>query len=111
MRVCKVLGPVVATAKHQSFFGKTLLTVQPVDAAGAGVGEAFLAVDNVQAGVGDTVLVMNEGGGIRQILGEVSSPIRALIIGIVDDVAQPAESPVELPSKRAAQPERKVRVA
>jgi microcompartment protein CcmK/EutM len=88
MRVCKVLGPVVATAKHPSFHGKTTLTVVPVDSAGKALGEAFIAVDSVQAGEGDLVLVMNEGSGIRQILGEAQSPIRALIVGIVDEVAE-----------------------
>jgi len=97
MRVCKVIGPVVATAKHQSFLGKTLLTVLPVDAQGRSVGESFLAVDSVQAGEGDLVLVMNEGSGIRQILGETNSPIRALIIGIVDEVnEQKAATPMRV---------------
>ena len=86
MRVCKVLGPVVATAKHPSFVGRKTLTVQPVDAAGNATGESFMAVDNVQAGEGDVVLVMAEGNGIRQVLGEPGSCVRALIIGIVDTV-------------------------
>src|SRR5688572_31087725 len=90
MRVCKVLGPVVATAKHPAFHGKKTLTVQPVDAAGNAIGEAMIAVDSVQTGEGDLVLVMNEGNGIRQILGEAQSPCRALIVGIVDAVTEVA---------------------
>jgi ethanolamine utilization protein EutN len=86
MRVCKVLGPVVATAKHPAFIGKKTLTVQPIDSQGRPVGESFIAMDNVQAGQGDVVLVMNEGSGIRQILDEPKSPCRALIVGIVDMV-------------------------
>jgi ethanolamine utilization protein EutN len=88
MRVCKVLSPVVATAKHAAFFGKKTLTVQPIDADGRPAGESFIAMDNVQAGEGDVVLVMNEGSGIRQILGETTSPCRALIVGIVDMVSE-----------------------
>ncbi len=93
MRVCKVLGPVVATAKHPAFHGKKTLTVLPVDAAGRATGEAFIAVDSVQAGVGDLVLVMNEGNGIRQVLQEPHSPCRALIIGIVDAVTEQVAAP------------------
>src|SRR5262249_37539197 len=88
MRVCKVLGPVVATAKHPAFIGRKTLIVQPVDDKGQPVAESFMAVDNVQAGAGDTVLVMAEGNGIRQILDDKGSPIRALIIGIVDAVVE-----------------------
>lgn len=88
MRVCKVLGPVVATAKHPAFVGKKTLTVQPIDADGRLVGESFIAMDNVQAGQGDVVLVMNEGSGIRQVLDDPRSPCRALIVGIVDLVEQ-----------------------
>ena len=90
MRVCKVLGPVVATAKHPAFVGKKTLTVQPIDAQGRAAGESFIAMDSVQAGVGDVVLVMNEGSGIRQILEEPASPCRALIVGIVDMVDEAA---------------------
>jgi len=88
MRVCKVLGPVVATAKHPGFVGRKTLTVQPIDARGNPNGESFIAVDNVQAGAGDVVLVMQEGNGIRQIVGDSGSPIRALIVGIVDMVVE-----------------------
>ncbi len=81
MKLCRVIGNVVATAKHPVFEGQRLLVVQPED------GPSFLAVDTVQAGPGDTVLVMREGNGVRQILGMGSQvPIRSLIVGIVDDV-------------------------
>lgn len=88
MRVCKVLGPVVATAKHTHFVGRKTLTVQPIDSHGKPNGDSFIAVDNVQAGAGDWVLVMQEGNGIRQILDDKGSSIRALIVGIVDEVAE-----------------------
>lgn len=85
MRLCRVLGPVVATVKHASYAGRTLLAVQPLDEAGADAGRSFLAVDHAQAGVGDRVLVLTEGNGVRQILAEKAPPpIRSLIVGIVD---------------------------
>lgn len=88
MILCKVLGPVVSTEKHPAFAGLKLLVVQPVDETGAYAGKSFLAVDRaVQAGEGDTVLVLREGTGIRQLFGLQATsklPIRSCIVGIVD---------------------------
>jgi microcompartment protein CcmK/EutM len=88
MVLCKVLGPVVATEKHPAFARLKLLVVQPVDEKGAPAGRSFLAVDRaVQAGEGDTVLVLREGTGIRQLFGIPLTgklPIRSCIVGIVD---------------------------
>jgi microcompartment protein CcmK/EutM len=87
MTLCRVEGSVVATAKHPRFAGHKLLIVQPLDEHGAAVGASFLAVDRVQAGPGDTVLVNREGNGNRQLLGMGAQvPIRSLIVGIVDRV-------------------------
>ena len=89
MKVCRVIGTVVATAKHPAFEGHKLLVCQPLDEAGGDSGDTFLAVDRAQAGVGDTVLVNQEGNGARQILaGRVDAqlPIRSVIVGIVDEV-------------------------
>lgn len=92
MRLCRVLGNVVATVKHPAYGGRTLLIVQQIDERGAEVGASFLAVDRAQAGPGDTVLVMSEGNGVRQILGADDPslgnevPIRSLVVGIVDHV-------------------------
>lgn len=87
MKLCRVLGPVVATAKHPMYAGRKLLAVQPLDERGGDSGASFLAVDDVQAGRGDVVLVMQEGNGVRQLLklGQ-QVPIRSLIVGIVDKV-------------------------
>ena len=87
MRLCRVIGNVVATVKHPVYQGQRLLIVQPVDEAGADIGTSFLAVDRVQSGPGDMVVVLTEGNGVRQILqlGD-AVPIRSLIVGIVDRV-------------------------
>jgi len=93
MRLCKVLGNIVATAKHPSYEGMSLMIVQQIDERGADVGQSFIAVDRVQSGPGDTVLVMSEGNGVRQILQMGDQvPIRSLIVGIVDatEVEPPA---------------------
>ncbi len=89
MKLCRVKGNVVATVKHPTYRGHKLMIVQPVDARGADVGTSFLAVDLVQAGPGDRVLVMQEGNGVRQILKEQKLPIRSVIVGIVDEVDAP----------------------
>lgn len=84
MRVCEVIGNVVASAHHPAYDGGKLLVVQPLDAAGNKVGSSLLALDRVQAGVGDRVIIMGEGNGVRQLLGKDAGPIQVLIVGIVD---------------------------
>jgi microcompartment protein CcmK/EutM len=77
-----------AAAKHPAFAGRPLFVVQPLDEHGKDAGTSFVAIDHVQAGVGDQVIVLTEGNGVRQILqmGDLV-PIRSIIVGIVDQVA------------------------
>ena len=87
MNLCKVLGTVVATQKHPAFEARKLLVVQPLDEKKKPMGNSFLAVDNAScAGVGDVVLVMREGNGVRQLLKDKTLPIRSVIVGVVDEV-------------------------
>jgi ethanolamine utilization protein EutN len=87
MRYCRVVGPMWAAAKHPAYVGRTLLVVQPLDERGGDAGTSFVAIDHAQAGIGDKVLVLTEGNGVRQILktGDLV-PIRSIIVGIVDHV-------------------------
>ena len=87
MKLCKVTGNVVATVKHEAYRGHKLMIVQPIDEVGSDAGTTFLAVDLVQAGPGDTVLVLQEGNGVRQILKADKLPIRSVIVGVVDAVS------------------------
>ncbi|CAN5546749.1 EutN/CcmL family microcompartment protein [soil metagenome] len=90
MRQCRVVGPMWASVKHPAYVGKALFVVQPLDDKGADVGASFVEIDRIQAGVGDHVIVMTEGTGIRQILKEGDQvPIRSMIVGIVDAVDIP----------------------
>lgn len=66
--------------------GRALLLVERLSPEGALQDPYMIAVDTVQAGVGDTVLVMDEGTGARQVLGREVAPIRTVIVGIVDAV-------------------------
>lgn len=87
MKLCRVAGTVVATAKHFAYEGQKLMVVQPVDPSGDDDGSSFLAVDRVQAGIGDQVLVLSEGTGARQLFKTTKKmPIRSVIVGIVDHV-------------------------
>lgn len=77
----------VATIKHAAFNGRKLLIVDKLDEAGQPTDSYDICVDTVQAGVGDKVLVLDEGNGARQVLNMKVAPIRAVIVGIVDEVA------------------------
>ncbi len=89
MYIGKVSGTVVATVKHETFNGRKLLIVDRITPEGTETGAYDICVDHAQAGVGDTVLVLDEGTGARQILQKKVAPIRAIIVGIVDEIAIP----------------------
>lgn len=90
MYIGKVVSTVVATVKHPTFDGHKLLLVEMQGLDGQPTAKYDICVDTVQAGVGDTVLVMDEGSGAKQILGQKAEPgqgaVRAVIVGIVDDI-------------------------
>jgi ethanolamine utilization protein EutN len=87
MTLGRVVGSVVATIKHPVLEGHKLLLVQPVDSLGKPRGKTTLALDVVQAGTGDTVLLLEEGNSSRMILGDSMAPVRSTIVGIVDAVS------------------------
>ncbi len=89
MYIGRVSGTVVATVKHAAFNGRKLLIVDKLGEDGQPSGGYDICVDTVQAGLGDKVLVLDEGNGARQVLNLKTAPIRAVIVGIVDDVAIP----------------------
>ena len=90
MKLARVVGTVVATARHPDFDGHKLLVCQPEDEHGEPMGTSVLAIDRVQAGIGDHVLVMKEGSSVRFLLGKEKLGIRSAIVGIVDHVDVPA---------------------
>lgn len=90
MYIARVFGNVVSTIKHPFFAGRKLLLVERLRLDGAADAKYDIAVDLVQAGPGDTVLVLDEGSSARQLLdAEPSGPVRAVIVGIVDAVDLP----------------------
>lgn len=86
MYVGKVVGTVVSTIKITHLADRKLLLVDQLDLHGRETGEYDIAVDVVQAGPGDTVLVIDEGNGARQILEIDPGAIRAVIVAVVDEV-------------------------
>ncbi|HPF34651.1 MAG TPA: EutN/CcmL family microcompartment protein [Candidatus Krumholzibacteria bacterium] len=90
MMVGRVRGTVTATIRHPGLDGHRLLLVELLDADGAGTGRELLAVDTAGTGVGETVLLLDEGNGARQILGRGGLPIRTVVVGSVDAVRREA---------------------
>jgi len=86
MFLARVTGTVVATIKHGDLESRKLLLVQPLDPEGRPTGRASIAVDAVDAGVGDHVLVADEGNSAAQVLRRPRGQIRTVIVGVVDDV-------------------------
>jgi ethanolamine utilization protein EutN len=82
----RVVGEVVATQKHPSHQGRKLLLVQPVNPDDSARGETVLAIDAVDAGVGDRVLVVQEGYAAMSAAGRLNAPIDMTIVGVVDAV-------------------------
>ena len=90
MYIGRVVGPVVATVKISHLQGRKLLLVDQLGPGAQATGDYDIAVDVAQAGPGDTVLVLDEGNGARQILGLEPGAIRAVIVGVVDEVTDGA---------------------
>lgn len=87
MLIAKVIGTVVSTIKHPVYQDQKIMLVQPLHLPGEKADDAFVAIDLARSGVGDTVLVCQEGGSTRQILGVKDQPVRSSIVGVVDSVS------------------------
>ena len=84
MIIARVVGNVVATRKHRSHEGKKILLIQPLDLEGQPEGDVIVAMDAVDAGVGDRVLAVQDGFAAMTSVGHVDSPIDAAVIGVID---------------------------
>ena len=82
----RVTGSVVSTIHHRIVDGRKLLLAERLDARGKPTGGYLIAMDAIGAGKGETVLILDEGNGARQILEDDEAPVRSIIVGIVDDV-------------------------
>ena len=89
MMMAKVQGSVVSSLKHRDYERKNVFVIQPVDPDLNPVGNSLLAVDGAKAGVGDIVLIIDEGGSAKVVLEDSNlTAIRCVIAGIIDSVDQ-----------------------
>lgn len=96
MILCRVESAVVATVKNEHLKNYKILSVRPVQLDGQSTkGASFLAIDRVQAGEGDLVLVINEGSSVRLVFGDPKIPLTAFIAAIVDDIDVADEAALE----------------
>lgn len=86
MLIGKVIGETVATHKHPSHVGRKAMLVQPLNLDGSNRGDAVIALDSADAGVGDKVLLVIEGFSAMTSVGRPNSPIDAAILGVIDEV-------------------------
>jgi ethanolamine utilization protein EutN len=86
VKLARVAGTVVSTINVPVFDDRKLLLCDLLAPEGELAGGYLIAVDTVGAGVGETVLLMDEGNSARQILGARDAPVRTLVVGIVDQV-------------------------
>ncbi len=86
MLIGRVIGDVVATQKAPSHEGRKILVVQPLNLDGSDRGEAVLALDAVDAGIGDRVLIVTEGFSAMTAVERPNSPIDMAVVGVVDSV-------------------------
>lgn len=87
MLLAKVKGNVVSTPKNKYLSSQKLLLVHPVDFDNNYIGNKdIIALDLIDAGIGDTVLVVQEGDAVQQILGHSNAPVNTMIVAIVDNI-------------------------
>lgn len=117
MKLARVVGTVVSTINVPVFDDRKLLVCDLLAPDGTAAGGYLIAVDTVGAGPGETVLLLDEGGSARQVLGSTDGPVRTIVVGIVDAIevtpapraappvpvtpAAPASSAPRRPSRRA----------
>lgn len=81
----RVVGRITSTIHHRVVEGQRLLLVDRLGAGGEPNGGYLIALDAVGAGAGEKVLVLDEGNGARQVLGDPGAPVRSIVVGIVDE--------------------------
>ncbi|MBM3813954.1 MAG: hypothetical protein FJW20_20180 [Acidimicrobiia bacterium] len=96
MLIARVIGDVVATQKHASHEGRKALLVQPLNLDGSDRGDAVVALDSADAGIGDRVLLVTEGFSAMTSVGRPESPIDMAVIGVIDRIDLLPSSPPHL---------------
>jgi microcompartment protein CcmK/EutM len=86
MILARITGSVVSTIHHPIVDGRKLLLAERLDSAGKPTGGYVIALDAIGAGMGEVVLILDEGNSARQILDDDNAPVRSMVVGIVDAV-------------------------
>ncbi len=86
MTIGTVVGEIYSTIHHAFYDARKLLVVDKRGPDNMPTGDYIIAVDKVGAGVGEVVLVLDEGNGARQVLESDNGPVRSVVIGIVDQI-------------------------
>ncbi len=87
MFLARIKGNIVSTPKNKHLVGHKLLLVQQIDYEGRFVGKKdTIALDLVDAGIGDKVIVVQEGDAVQQILGHKNAPVNTMIIAVIDNI-------------------------
>jgi microcompartment protein CcmK/EutM len=85
--LAKVKGNIVSTQKNSHLNGHKLLLIRQIDLNGNFLGKKdIIALDLVDAGIGDTVLIVQEGAAVKQVLGHANAPVHTIIIAVIDDI-------------------------
>ena len=86
MIIGRVIGNIHSTINHPFYDGRKMLVVERIEMDGKTASGYLVAVDRAGAGAGETVLILDEGNGARQVLESADGPVRSVIVGIVDEI-------------------------
>lgn len=86
MLIARVIDQLIATQKQPTYVGQKLLVVQPLTLDGRDTGETVLAIDGADAGIGDRVLLVQEGWAAMHVLGQFNTPVDAAVVGVIDRI-------------------------
>jgi carbon dioxide concentrating mechanism protein CcmL len=87
LTLAKVKGNLVSTQKNSYLVGHKLLLVHPIDLNDNYIGKNdVVAIDVVDAGIGDIVLLVQEGKAVQQILGHRNAPVHSVVVAVVDSI-------------------------
>jgi microcompartment protein CcmK/EutM len=95
MYLARVIGDVVSTHRHEHLGHKKLLLVRRLDLEDREEGSEVIALDVIGVGVGEKVLVVQEGNAARSLFKDTRIPVQAVVVGVVDrvDIDRRAEAP------------------
>ena len=86
MIIGKVVGELYSSINHEFYNHKKILIIDKTTPAGLPEEGYLIAVDSVGAGVGEMVLVIDEGNSARQVVADPTAPLRSIIVGIIDEI-------------------------